>query len=119
MDKDNNGRNLQDLNNKAMQVLAGAFGGVTTTPAAGAWVDNGKIYIDQSHIFQCNFTKLDTEKINSIVDVVKMEFLDGGQFAVSVEIGGALLIVDKRELENDLKDFKKGLVKIVNQKFVA
>lgn len=48
-----------------------------------------------------------------------MEFLDGGQFAVSVEIGGALLIVDRRELDDGLKDLKNSLVKIIGQKFVA
>lgn len=67
MDKDNNGKDLQSLNDKAMQELAGAFGGVTTTPAAGAWVDNGKTYIDQSHVYQCNFSTLDQGKLTRLL----------------------------------------------------
>lgn len=119
MDKDNNGKDLHALNNRAMQVLAGAFGGVTTTPAAGAWIDNGKTYIDKSHIYQCNFSALDAEKISAVIETVKMEFLDGGQFAVSVEIGGALIVIEKSELADGLKDFKKSLKKLASEKFIA
>lgn len=104
MDKDNDGRDLSDLNTKAKKLLTSAFGGLTITKAEGLWFDDERLYTDESHIFTCNYSgKLyDTQK-TAFLNVIKDELSKGRQAAVSIMLDDTLCILDGSDLD-ELKD---------------
>lgn len=99
MKKDNEGHYLSKLNKKAINILTGAFGGATITSASGTWLNNGKVYKDRSYIVGCNYTKkLTNKQLSAFLTVIKMEFLEGKQFSVSIILGQSLYILDRNDL---------------------
>lgn len=110
MKKDNEGRYLSQLNKKAKKILTEAFGGATIVPASGTWVDNGKTYEDKNYIVSCNYAnKLTSKQLSAFLTVVKMEFLKGKQFSVSVILGQSLYILDRSDLKQLENIFVKAL----------
>ena len=104
MDKDNDGRDLSALNTKAKKLLTSAFGGLTVTKAEGLWFDDERLYVDESHIFTCNYSgKLYDTQRKAFIDVIKSELSKGRQQAVSIMIDDTMLILDGADLD-ELRD---------------
>lgn len=101
MKKDNNGKDLTDLNNGIIKNLSSAFGGCTVVDGQGYWVDDDTLYKDDNIIVKCNYSDLSKDMINAFLNSIKDEFEKAQQLAVSVELNGELYI-----LEN-IKDIEK------------
>lgn len=108
MKKDNSGKDLSDLNIGIINNLSSAFGGATVVDGQGYWVDNDTLYKDDNIIATCNYSKLSTEMKDSFLNSIKLEFEKGKQLAVSVELNGALYILESiQDIEKLSKLFKK------------
>ena len=104
MKKDNNGYDLSEINNQAKEQLTKVFGGLTITNAKGLWIDGNKVYVDDSYIFSCNYSrKLNNSQVNVFINVVKDELSKGKQQTVSIMIDDTLYILDSSDLD-ELKD---------------
>ena len=101
MKKDNEKKDLSQLNNDIIKDLSSAFGGATIVDGQGYWVDNNTLYKDDNIIVQCNYEELSKKMKNSFSNAIRLEFKKAKQLAVSVELNGELYI-----LEN-LSDIKK------------
>ena len=103
MKKDNNGNDLGEINSQAEKQLVKVFGGLTITNAKGFWIDDDRLYVDESYIFTCNYNrKLNNNQINAVIKVIKDELTKGKQQAVLVMLDNTLCILDG----NDLDEFK-------------
>lgn len=101
MQKDNDGRDLSDLNAKAKKQLTQAFNGLTITNAEGTWIDGDQLYIDKSYIYSCSYSgKLTATQTSAVIDVIKDELNKGKQQAVSIMLNGTLYILDAGDLDN-------------------
>ena len=110
MKKDNNGRYLSKLNKKATSVLTEAFGGATIESTSGTWLNGSKLYTDRSYKVTCNYAKKLTDKqLKALLTVIRMEFLQGGQQAVSVVSNGTLYILERSDLNKLENIFLKKL----------
>lgn len=101
MKKDNNGKELSELNNDIIKELSDTFGGCTVVDGRGYWIDNDTLYKDDNIIATCNYSELSKDMLNAFLNAINKEFKEGEQLAVSVELNKCLYI-----LEN-LKDIKK------------
>ena len=57
MKKDNNGHDLSEINSQAKKQLTEVFGGLTITDAKGLWINDNRLYVDESYIFNCNYSR--------------------------------------------------------------
>lgn len=100
MDQDNNGHSLKKLNKWAKKELTEAFGGVTIEAGAGTWLENKNLYEDKNHIYKCNYSEhLTPQQNRSLLKVIKCEFVQGKQEAVSVMNGTQLVILERSDLK--------------------
>lgn len=100
MEKDNNKKSLETLNDRYISEFCEKFGGATTYKANGFWFGNGKLYKDQTLI--CEIF-VDTKKIfkdnkkamfSYFRDVAKRYQKEADQEAVSVVIDGHAFIIE-------------------------
>ena len=94
MKKDNNGKDLTDLNNGIIKELSDTFGGCTVVNGKGYWVDNDTLYKDDNIIVKCNYSELSKDMINAFLNAINKEFKEGEQLAVSVELNERLYILE-------------------------
>ena len=104
MKKDNNKKDLSQLNNDIIKKLSSAFGGATVVDGQGYWVDDDTLYKDDNIIVTCNYSDLSNEMKNTFLNTIKLEFEKGKQLAVSVELNGELYILDSIE---DIKELSR------------
>lgn len=110
MKKDNDGRYLSKLNKKATSVLTEAFGGATIENTSGTWLNGSKLYTDRSYKITCNYAKkLTAKQLKALLTVIRMEFLQGRQQAVSVVSNGTLYILERSDLNQLENIFVKKL----------
>lgn len=103
MDYDNGGKSLDKLNSWAKKTLTAAFGGVTIVSARGTWLDGNTLYEDKSKLYQCNYGgQLTTEQTEALLQVIKAEFGQGKQEAVSIMFDFKLAIIDRTDVQNDV-----------------
>lgn len=109
MKKDNQGHYFSNLSKNAKRILTAAFGGVTISNGSGTWLDRGTLYEDKNYIYSCNYANsLTNEQKAALIEVIKMEFLEGEQEAVSLMFGTSLAILDR----SDLKQLETQISKI-------
>lgn len=104
MKKNNNGKDLQSLNNTIITALANAFGGCTATDSKGYWVDSETLYHDDNIIARCNYSEWSDDMKQTFLNSIKLEFEKAGQLAVSVELNNQLYIL---ESVDDIKKLKE------------
>lgn len=95
----NNGAKV-DLNPEIKAALT-VIGGATTYSARGNWVDDNKLYTDNINVVQFNTMDFDKDVIRVISELIHAIFIKAEQLAVSVEINGALYILESTE---DIKE---------------
>lgn len=104
MKKDNNGKDLTELNNDIIKELSDAFGGATVVDGQGYWVDNDTLYRDDNIIAKCNYSELSKDMLSAFLNAINKEFKEGKQLAVSVELNGCLYILENQKDEKLLKN---------------
>lgn len=104
MKKDNDKKDLSQLNNDIIKKLSSAFGGATVVDGQGYWVDDNTLYKDDNIIAECSYSDLSNEMKASFLNTIKLEFEKGKQLAVSVELNGELYILDSIE---DIKELSR------------
>lgn len=104
MKKDNNGKDLTDLNNSIIKKLSNTFSGCTVVNGKGYWVDSDTLYKDDNIIATCNYSELSKDMINAFLNAINKEFKEGKQLAVSVELNKCLYILENQKDEKLLKN---------------
>lgn len=104
MKKDNNGKDLSELNNDIIKELSDTFGGCTVVNGKGYWVDNNTLYKDDNIIVTCNYSELSNDMLNAFLNAINKEFKEGEQLAVSVELNKCLYILENQKDEKLLKN---------------
>lgn len=105
MNKDNDGNDLTDLNNKIIKLLTNTFGGTTVSESFGTWEDNNKIYQDPNKVVQCNYHHLDGNMIKNVYKAVQMELQQGNQEAVSLLVNDKLAIIEPSDNFDKVQGF--------------
>lgn len=104
MKKDNNGKELSELNNGIIKELSDTFGGATVVDGQGYWVDNNTLYKDDNIIVTCNYSELSNDMLSAFLNAINKEFKEGEQLAVSVELNKCLYILENQKDEKLLKN---------------
>lgn len=94
MNKDNNGKDLSELNHKIIKLLTTTFGGTTVSSTFGTWEDNTKLYQDPNKVIQCNYHSLEKDMIKNIYKAIQLEMKEGQQEAVSLMVNDKLAIIE-------------------------
>lgn len=97
MDKDNNGQSLQMLNRDIINMLCNEFGGATVVDASGYWVEDDKTFKDDNIKVTCNYNQTNEDMRNVMREAIIMEYTQGEQLAVSIELNGTLYILESLE----------------------
>lgn len=105
MNKDNDGNDLSDLNQKIIRLLTNTFGGTTVSESFGTWEDNNKIYQDPNKVIQCNYHHLDGNMIKNVFKAVQMELQQGKQEAVSLLVNDKLAIIEPSDTFDKVQGF--------------
>ena len=80
------------------------FGGCTLLDSFGYWVDNGKLYVDDSYRLVIDFN-FDQDTVSKLLSLIKMELISGEQEAVCFSINGVTSISNSvLEAQKDLNE---------------
>ena len=105
MNRDNDGKDLSDLNKKIVDLLTKSFGGTTVSATYGTWSDESKTYEDPNKTVQCNYHHLSEQNMVDLFRAVRLEFDEGRQEAVSLLVNDKLAIIEKSDSRQDVFNF--------------
>lgn len=105
MNKDNEGNDLSELNEKIIKLLTNTFGGTTVSESFGTWEDNNKIYQDPNKVIQCNYHHLNGNMVKNVYKAVQMELQQGKQEAVSLLVNDKLAIIEPTDNFDKVQGF--------------
>ena len=112
MKQDNNGVSLAPLNVKIQATVCDRFGGCTLLDSQGLWVDGcDQLFTDDSYRMIVNFNK-DDNTLDYLLNIVKMELIDGDQLSVCYSINGVTAISSSID---EARDDLKALLTTTNQ----
>jgi hypothetical protein len=105
MNRDNDGKDLSNLNKKIVDLLTKSFGGTTVSSTYGTWSDNKQTYEDPNKTVQCNYHQLTIQNMKDLFQAVQLEFNEGRQEAVSLLVNDKLAIIEKSDTQQDVFNF--------------
>ena len=105
MNKDNEGNDLSELNEKIIKLLTNTFGGATVSESFGTWEDNNEIYQDPNKVIQCNYHHLNGNMVKNVFKAVQMELQQGHQEAVSLLVNDKLAIIEPTDNFDKVQGF--------------
>ena len=105
MNKDNDGKDLSELNKKIITLLTKTFGGATVSESFGTWEDREKLYQDPNKVIQCNYHHLDGSMVKNIYEAIQMELKQGKQEAVSLLLNDKLAIIEPTDNFDKVQGF--------------
>lgn len=105
MNRDNDGKDLSELNRKIVDLLTKSFGGTTVSATYGTWSDSKRTYQDPNKTVQCNYHHLSEQNMVDLFRAVRLEFDEGHQEAVSLLVNDKLAIIEKSDTQQDVFNF--------------
>ena len=92
-----------------LQAIAESFGGFTVIDQQGGWVDDGKLYKDNSQRLIINFNTLSIANRIAIITLLRYLFNDCGQLAVFIQINDVAMIMEGSDKLSEVLEAYKNL----------
>ena len=99
---DNHGKTWDYM--KAIEYTLNTIPGLTCTNALGYWIEDNRLYKDNSIIASCNFTGNDLKTVRSMVYLAYNVLHKANQQAVSIKLNGVLYILDRDDFTKATSD---------------